>query len=63
MFLFSGISVDMSIDHKAGDAEVIAFVAREGGFVNKGRINNLLAVGRAFGDSILKSEYTHTLHT
>lgn len=51
-----GKAVDMSLDHKATDPEVIARVACQGGRVTNGRIEGLLAVGRAFGDSILKSK-------
>ena len=53
-----GVALDLTMDHKAGDPEVVAEVTRNGGFVRNGRINNLLAVGRAFGDSILKSIFS-----
>ena len=64
-----GQALDMTIDHKASDPEVVARVVAKGkmlkvgygyfentsgGFVSNNRIHAILAVGRAFGDSILK---------
>jgi protein phosphatase PTC4 len=50
----NNIAIDLSYDRKATDAEELARISREGGFVTNGRVQGILAVSRAFGDSQLK---------
>lgn len=50
----NGLSLDLSMDRKATDAEEIAAIARRGGFVRAGRVMGSLAVSRAFGDRQIK---------
>lgn len=47
-------ALEMTIDHKAGSCDIVARIAKSGGFVDKGRVMGSLAVGRALGDSHLK---------
>ena len=49
-----GKAVRVTKDHKATDADEKRRIERLGGFVLRGRVCGLLAVGRAFGDHALK---------
>lgn len=48
------VALDLSVDRKATNAEEIARIAKEGGFVSNGRVQGVLAVARAMGDTSLK---------
>jgi protein phosphatase PTC1 len=50
----AGVAVRLSHDHKATDACEMARVEAAGGFVIRKRVMGVLAVGRSFGDYVLK---------
>lgn len=49
-----GKAMRLTVDHKATDPDEQMRVKREGGEIVRGRVNNRLAVTRAFGDLDLK---------
>ena len=51
MLSCGGLAVDLSFDHKATDPREKARIEAAGGYVGrKGRVMNVLAIARAFGD-------------
>ena len=51
----NGQAVDITCDQKATDPDEIARITKAGGFVTNGRVMEILAVARAFGDASLKN--------
>ncbi|KAJ1818934.1 phosphatase 2C, partial [Coemansia sp. RSA 2598] len=49
-----GAAVRLTYDHKGDDAHEIERISESGGYVFNGRVNGILAVTRALGDSSLK---------
>ncbi|KAJ2001199.1 phosphatase 2C [Coemansia thaxteri] len=50
----AGAAVRLTYDHKGDDANECARISESGGYVFNGRVNGILAVTRALGDSSLK---------
>ncbi len=59
----NGKAIRLTIDHRANDEEEQYRVQDSGGFIFNGRLNSILAVTRALGDSFLEPSITADPHT